>query len=454
MKKLNISTLISSTLLGTLLVVALGLTGCDNKQELLFGETNNGRALDLLEQCEKTLLANPNGWQMTYKVPKKTIGGEYTVQMLFGENKSVKMWADYLDEPTTSTYALSLYSGPMISFDTPGALTVLADPSLQPKPGIKKGEGYWGENDFIIYSVSPEKIVLKGLKYGEKVELIPLKAPAGLSNNGTTGLIHTLANQLTQYGSAVVLMNGDQALNSISFDVSDLNSLVSSTKPTSFKMVLEPQNEGEEEKEFVLSYAEGGFHLEPALEVDGKSYSDFVYDEEGKRFSAKDNPKVWINLSPLPLMLRPGGYFTNGFFVLKNADNITMNFLGKIGAVLPGFVTLQWYITSDIKEFDFMCKDEDGKAFWPGITFELEEVAPYEGIYSLKFTGTTHDLIGNALRAEDLNAVSLFTAFFTTAGGDDNKVMITLQDPDNGIVRIQELNSQYKLWVDFRFIEN
>lgn len=458
MKKLNISTLISSTLLGTLLVMALGLTGCDNKQELLFGETNNGRALDLLEQCEKTLLANPNGWQMTYKVPKKTIGGEYTVQMLFGENKSVKMWADYLDEPTTSTYALSLYSGPMISFDTPGALTVLADPSLQPKPGIKKGEGYWGENDFIIYSVSPEKIVLKGLKYGEKVELIPLKAPAGLSNNGTTGLIHTLANQLTQYGSAVVLMNGDQALNSISFDVSDLNSLVSSTKPTSFKMVLEPQNEGEEEKEFVLSYAEGGFHLEPALEVDGKSYSDFVYDEEGKRFSAKDNPKVWINLSPLPLMLRPGGYFTKGFFVLNDADPITSSLFAKskIGAVLPGFATLQWYITSDIKEFDFMCRDENGKAFWPGITYELEEVAPYEGIYSFKFTGTTHDLIDKALAlgSKDLNAVFLFTGFFTTAGGEDNKVMISLQDPDNGIVRIQEISSKYKLWVEFKFIEN
>ena len=458
MKKLNISTLISSTLLGTLLVMALGLTGCDNKQELLFGETNNGRALDLLEQCEKTLLANPNGWQMTYKVPKKTIGGEYTVQMLFGENKSVKMWADYLDEPTTSTYALSLYSGPMISFDTPGALTVLADPSLQPKPDIKKGEGYWGENDFIIYSVSPEKIVLKGLKYGEKVELIPLKAPAGLSNNGTTGLIHTLANQLTQYGSAVVLMNGDQALNSISFDVSDLNSLVSSTKPTSFKMVLEPQNEGEEEKEFVLSYAEGGFHLEPALEVDGKSYSDFVYDEEGKRFSAKDNPKVWINLSPLPLMLRPGGYFTKGFFVLNDADPITSSLFAKskIGAVLPGFATLQWYITSDIKEFDFMCRDENGKAFWPGITYELEEVAPYEGIYSFKFTGTTHDLIDKALAlgSKDLNAVFLFTGFFTTAGGEDNKVMISLQDPDNGIVRIQEISSKYKLWVEFKFIEN
>lgn len=458
MKKLNISTLISSTLLGTLLFVALGLTGCDNKQELLFGETNNGRALDLLEQCEKTLLANPNGWQMTYKVPKQSIGGEYTVQMLFGENKSVKMWADYLDEPTTSTYALSLYSGPMISFDTPGALTVLADPSLQPNPSIKKGEGYWGENDFIIYSVSPEKIVLKGLKYSEKVELIPLKEPAGLSNNGITGLIHTLANQLTQYGSAVVLMNGEQPLNSISFDVSALKSLVSSTNPTNFTMILAPMNEGEEEKEFVVSYAEGGFHLEPALEVDGKSYSDFVYDEEGKRFSAKDNPNVWINLSPLPLMLRPGGYFTKGFFVLNDADPITSSLFAKskIGAVLPGFATLQWYITSDIKEFDFMCRDENGKAFWPGITYELEEVAPYEGIYSFKFTGTTHDLIDKALAlgSKDLNAVFLFTGFFTTAGGEDNKVMISLQDPDNGIVRIQEISSKYKLWVEFKFIEN
>ena len=103
-----------------------------------------------------------------------------------------------------------------------------------------------------------------------------------------------------------------------------------------------------------------------------------------------------------------------------------------------------------------MCRDENGKAFWPGITYELEEVAPYEGIYSFKFTGTTHDLIDKALAlgSKDLNAVFLFTGFFTTAGGEDNKVMISLQDPDNGIVRIQEISSKYKLWVEFKFIEN
>ena len=99
-----------------------------------------------------------------------------------------------------------------------------------------------------------------------------------------------------------------------------------------------------------------------------------------------------------------------------------------------------------------MRKDDAGETKWPGFKYQLVEVMPAQGIYQIVFKGATDDLISAALEAEGLNAVNLFASFFTTAGGKKNMVKISIVDLNKGIVRIQELNSKYHLWIEFAFI--
>lgn len=433
-------------------------TGCDPKQELLFDKQANERALDLIEQCEKTLLANPNGWQMTYEVPNKDVGGKYTLQMQFMENKSVRMWADYLSKPTTSSYSFSLYDGPVLTFDTPGAITELADPAIQPYGSSKMGNGYYGENDFVIMNVSPEKILLRGLKYGKRLELTPLKEPANLTDKGLTDAYYQLAYQLTKYGSAVQLMSEANKLNKIAFEVPTLGYYIpTATDLPIFKLLLKPLTEGGKVAEYNITPTSNGFKLEPALVVGDKSYTEFIFKDADKRFVAKDNDKVWINLQAVSSMtaaltLDGGKYHIprSAFYAVDMSDDAKKYFSKEeCEKVFPGFTEMQFYNQPTYKSFAFLHKKE-GNNIWQNIYLkEIQVVDDEAGIYRLVFDGVDDGEIKAALNADAINPVLVLAAYFTSAGGADRTVQIK-EVADNKI-RITPTTLGENFWIDFKF---
>lgn len=458
MKKYTLSALFSSSILCALFL-AFALVGCQNKEELLFGDAGNKRSLDLLEQFEKTVKSNPNGWQMTYEVPKESIGSKFTLQLQFGDNKQVKMWSDFLDKPSISTYRLSLYNGPMVSFDTPGALTELANPAVQPTEDIVKGNGYWGENDFTIYSVSQEKIVLKGLKYGKVVELIPLKEPANLTDKGITDALYTLADQLTKFGSAVQLQNDTEKLNKIKFEVSNLQYYIpTASELPQFKMILKPMKKEDEAKEYSITYTSEGFKLDPALEVAGQNYTEFIYDEAGKRFTAKDNEKVFINLqalSPLTMALtEPGGKYCipNSLFSAIGMSDDAKNFLSKeeCEKIFKGFVELQLYNQPGLKSFTFFHKPDGNNGKWQNILFKgIKVIDDEKGIYQFVASGFEGDELNAALGVDGINPLKVLAIYFTSLG-KDNVGNVQIKEVEDGVIRVTSIATG--LWIDFKFV--
>lgn len=457
MKKYTLSALFSSSILGALLL-AFALVGCQNKEELLFGDAGNKRSLDLLEQFEKTVKSNPNGWQMTYEVPKESIGGKFTLQLQFGDNKQVKMWSDFLDKPTTSTYRLSLYNGPMVSFDTPGALTELANPAVQPTEDINKGDGYWGENDFTIYSVSKEKIVLKGLKYGKVVDLIPLKEPANLTvDKSVIEALYNFVDQLTKFGKSVQLQNDAEKLNKIAFDIPELQYYIpTASELPQFKMILKPMKEGDEAKEYVITYTSEGFKVAPALEVAGQSYTEFIYDEAGKRFTAKDNEKVFINLqalSPLTVALtEPGGKYCipkSLFYPIGMSDDAKKYLSNeKCEKIFKGFVEIQLYNQPGLKSFTFFHKPDGNNGQWQNILFKGIKVLDDEkGIYQFVASGFEGDELKAALDSDSINPVLVLAIYFTSLGKDKGNVQI--KEVKDGVIRVTSIASG--LWIEFAF---
>lgn len=442
---------------GLALLAMLLTTGCQNKQELLFGDAGNKRSLDLIEECEKTLLANPNGWQMVYEVPDEKLATKFTLQLQFKENKSVVMWSDFLDKPTESSYRFSLYNGPVLTFDTPGALTELADPSIRPFDGDKKGKGYWGENDFTIYSVSKEKVVLKGLKYGKVVELIPLKEPANLTDKGITDALYRLADQLTKFGSAVQLQNDAKKLNKIKFDVPDLQYYISTTSELpQFKMILKPMKKEDKAKEFVITYTSEGFKLDPALEVAGQSYTEFIFDKAGKRFTAKDNEKVFINLqalSPLTVALtEPGGKYCiprSVFYAIEMSDDAKKYLSNEeCEKIFKGFTELQLYTQPKFKCLSFL-HNPAGQDVWQNISFKgIKVIDDEKGIYKFVASGKfSSDELLKAANDNKPNAVNTLITYFTSLGGKNGLVKIT--EVEDGVIRVTSIASG--LWIDFKF---
>lgn len=468
---------IHNTLLVSLVLLAglLTLPGCDNREKPIFDKPALERAADLARKCETTLLSSKYGWEMAFKVPSGDLDVMFHAQLKFEEGKKVTIWTDYLDEPVTSSYKMSFYEGATLVFDTPGALTELANPAIFPNASLQKRtqdkNGYFGENDFVIVSVSDDKIVLRGLKHGfsvyaEDIVLTPLDKPASLSNNGVTTTFNTGVTLLTYFGEDRQLCDGKKVICDVAIDAPEIQHFIPSldVPPVTLKL-LDKEGKLLDDKVHAVTftYKGGGIHLTPAIEYEGKSYADFIFDEDRLGlvvYTQDDDPAdLWINLSllaPVVPKLRSGGQYTQGYFVYYDADPILKKLMDeeKMKEVIPGYVTMQWYLYEDLKEFDYFRKTEGGDNEWPGFTYKLEELSPGEGIYRINFGDPTHDDVTAALTSDKPNGVNIFGVYFTTLGMKESKVKIEERDAEKGIVRLQEQNSEYKLWIEFKFIPN
>lgn len=456
--------------LGILLLGLISLSGCSREESLLFEKPSTDRMLDQAALCEKTLLANPNGWQMDYVLPENDsdLTGSYRFQLQFHANKEVTIWADFLDKPVVSTYKMSLVAGPTLSFDSYGALTELANPANNPTSDIVKEDGYFGENDFMIVSVSPEKIVLRGVKYGKDgksdVVLTPLKEPASLTNAHLADGIY----RLQQFGTSRALQLGEKVIAKVVFVLPESQRFLSSVhhdplKLQLLKTVTKKAEDGSEvedevvdkEYEFTFTHEGKGIHLATPIEYAGKSYSDFVYDEAGKRLTAVDNDQFFINLqtlSPLTLALTvPGEKYCipKSLFYAVGMSPMAEQFMSKeaCSKIFKGYVELQLYNQPNLKSFTFFHKP-NGENSWQNILFSgIKVIDDAKGIYLFEFSDLEGDDLQAALGASGINPVLVLAVYFTSLGKNG---AVQIAERAEGGIRVTSV-AEPNLWIDFAF---
>ena len=444
------------------LYITAAISGCSKEERLIFDKPGHERVLDQLEKCEQTLLAHTNGWQMVYRVPKDELEAAFTVQFQFGENKSVKIWTDYLNEPETSSYRLSLYSGPVLTFDTPGALTVLANPAIRPRPSDKPGKGYYGENDFIIMSVSPDSIVLRGLKYGKPgkdLVLLPLAEPAGVTNSGVSAEFRSGVRNLTQFGTARSLYYKETELTVVRFEIPPMPALISSThKLPTITMVQHDLKNNKEVARHDVKVSSKGMTLNPGVKVKDKEYTDFVFDVKKRRMTAKDNADVYINMqtmTELTFKLTQGAYvrFSAKKFSSKMKKYVSKEIMDK---TFPGYGSIQWYNYSDLYSLTVYHK-QDGKGMWDNIVVQLSVVDDKGGIYALVPVGkSSNDVLDTeAMRnavinnTPENNGARVLAVYFTLLGGDDKTIKIEDINPSDQRIRMTSTFDP-DLWIEFK----
>ncbi|MDL2319760.1 DUF4302 domain-containing protein [Alistipes sp. OttesenSCG-928-B03] len=143
------------------------LAACSSDGDEIFDENSTMRLRAVLDNCAEAVLQPEHGWKMLYAPDLSKYGG-YNVLMKFETDGEVRMYTDFLDEESVSSYSFNGSQGPVLSFDTQSCLHYLADPSQVPV-----GTGHKGEFEFVIQDITADSLVFTGKKYGQRIVFYP-----------------------------------------------------------------------------------------------------------------------------------------------------------------------------------------------------------------------------------------------------------------------------------------
>lgn len=143
---------------------------CSVGSDEVFDESSTVRLDKVTAACAEAVMQPEHGWKMLF-VPDSTQYGGYNVLMKFETQEDVRIYTDFLEEETVSTYSFNGSQGPVLSFDTQSALHYLADPAQVPA-----GTGHKGEFEFVIHEITPDSLVFTGKKYRQRIVFYPAEA--------------------------------------------------------------------------------------------------------------------------------------------------------------------------------------------------------------------------------------------------------------------------------------
>ncbi|MBR3388104.1 MAG: DUF4302 domain-containing protein [Bacteroidales bacterium] len=167
------------TVIAALLAVfaALSFSSCVRDEEPVFDESASVRLQNALKNAQTVLVGAENGWRMFYYPDPDQAYGGYLYTMKFTQ-EDVEVWSDLFEGSVKSLYKMTTDSGPVLSFDTGNFnFHYFATPSGSQKNLYGESDRYQarkGDFEFLIISSSPDEVVLKGKRSGNKIVMRPL----------------------------------------------------------------------------------------------------------------------------------------------------------------------------------------------------------------------------------------------------------------------------------------
>lgn len=161
------------------------LSSCVQDVDDVFNETASERVQGMVKEFQKVLQSKDHGWVMEYYPHAKQSYGGYVFTLTFGENDQVTVSGELKDDAAakkTSLYSIQTDMGPTLNFDTYNEIFhYLADPDPSSYSNfgfwepLKAGNGYEGDYEFVLQSLSADEIILKGKKTKNIIRMVPLQ---------------------------------------------------------------------------------------------------------------------------------------------------------------------------------------------------------------------------------------------------------------------------------------
>lgn len=304
---------INSCICGLSLSGLLALTvGCSRVEPQAFDRQYGEVSQDVVDKASEVLTSAKYGWETRYVSGG---GAPFLLQFRFDKDHHVTIYSDFDPEPSVSSYRFRLSRGAVLSFDTYGLLHKISDPSILPDmwDDSMRGKGYQGDTEFEILSVSPEKIILRGMKnINDSTILVPLDHEPNIHKS--VPALHRLVrvfHSSMHYFHSIDLAGSPQA----DFFVHDEpNDLISSACLPVIDVLMKDGEGKINTRQHTLHPTDGGFKADPALTIGGETYQDFLINED--KIVAKDNPSLVFNLdSDKPMSLpNPGAFIPRQFY--------------------------------------------------------------------------------------------------------------------------------------------
>jgi len=161
-----------------LLTACLAMTSCLHDDKEIFDKSAAERIAEAVAKDKAILEAAPNGWHMVLWTAQNYGGGGYNMYMKFKGGK-VEIKGDIAPATMTvrSSYDVIKDQGPVLTFNTYNEIIhYMANPSAT----LLDGNG--GDYEFVIQSATAEKIVLKGRKSHNIMEMTPVPANVNIED--------------------------------------------------------------------------------------------------------------------------------------------------------------------------------------------------------------------------------------------------------------------------------
>ncbi len=259
-----------------------------------FGESAAER-IDAAIKTDKSLLESaPNGWKLIYYTGTEYTGGGYTYLCKFKDGRAT-VAGDMSDgyQTCTSSYDIISDQSAVLTFDTYNELM-----HKFATPTSSSIDGEQGDYEFLITSATPDSIVLKGKKWGNKMVMTPM--PATVSWETYIDSVNTIAKKVF-YNNKVTL--GNDSIGHIAIDDYTRRAVYQS---------------GKEKAEVPYYVGSKGIHFQSPITINGEQVSELVYNKAKDNFDVTGTTSISI-LGYNPPHFQPIEFFEGTWNIICHA---------------------------------------------------------------------------------------------------------------------------------------
>jgi hypothetical protein len=247
-------------------------------------ENSEKHLQESLTAIGETLRNAPNGWVMYYYPGRGQAFGGFTLLMRFSDEENVTMASDVIDIERSYSSKYILKEGPILSFDSYNlVLHFFAEPGINMGFGI--GTGLGGDFEFNVVSYSDEKIVLRGTKTDNIIEMEPV--PLNTSWDIYQRNLSKIVSESLSLGYKLIVPEVEFPVY-VSFASSLYNVLRFNTKIDDRLYTVTK----------AFSYTDDGIRLYDSYEIGGYKVRELKWDETISTFRCIDENVTGIVMNP------------------------------------------------------------------------------------------------------------------------------------------------------------
>lgn len=321
-----------------LLVSFIAFNACTSDVDNYFPESAPERASKTVAEVKKTLQEASNGWRMEY-YGDVTYGG-YNVLCKFqgdsvliasekaGKNHEAGLDAsgNLITESSLAHFTVNQSMGVVVSFDTYNKLFhYFADPKNDDYG--EAGTGFGGDFEFRVLKCTSDTIVLQGLKHGDRILMLPMKA----DQDWASYLQEVEDVKKFMASSSYTLLSGTDTLAEAT-QYGDYHSLIfqypdstGSMKAYAYPYIVTPE----------------GYKFYKEVEIGGKKFTNFskdYNDPSDERFYPQGDASICLETVVPPVVdaFKKGQWFFDGSKVGPYAEGAWNDFMEAIKTAANG----------------------------------------------------------------------------------------------------------------------